>query len=86
MGNTEAFFWGAFGSFEVKVVAVFHVFLSTKPHPSRYQNLGFWITRILLVGVAGGLAIAYGIDKPIVAVHVGASAPIIITSFSQTQP
>jgi hypothetical protein len=51
--------------------------------PDRYKKVGFYIIRLLLAAVGGGLAIAYEIDKPILAANIGAATPAIIEALAQ---
>jgi hypothetical protein len=47
--------------------------------PGRYRKVGFWVTRFVLALIAGALAVAYEIDKPILAFNIGAATPLIVT-------
>lgn len=51
--------------------------------PHRYGRPSFWICRLLLTLIAGGLAVAYGVDKCIPALHIGASAPFILEALGR---
>jgi hypothetical protein len=51
--------------------------------PARYRSPLFWIVRLLLAVVGGGLALAYEIDKPLLAANIGAATPLIIRAFSE---
>lgn len=54
-----------------------------RPLPDRYWKTVFWVIRLLLAVIGGGLAVAYEIDKPLLAAHIGAATPIIIKAFSK---
>jgi hypothetical protein len=54
--------------------------------PVRYKRVPFYIVRLFLAAVAGGLAVAYGIQNPLLAVHVGAATPLILQTFARTVP
>ena len=83
MTDTEAFFWGVGGSVAVEVVAVLQFFSASRVRlPERYRRLGFWIARLALAVIAGGLAVAYDIDKRILAANIGAATPALIMTFA----
>ena len=87
MTGWEVFACGAGGSVAVEVVTAYRYF--SPPHaglPAFYQSWSFYIVRVLLALVAGGLAVAYGINQTILAIHIGAATPLIVQTFSQTQP
>jgi hypothetical protein len=77
MTPLATFLWGFAGSLAVEVVAL-NGYADRSRLPKRYKTVSFWIARVLLAVVAGGLAVAYGIQTPILAANVGISAPLII--------
>ena len=81
------FWWGFGGSAAIEIVTAARYYYP--PHsrlPSRYNSFTFYIVRLLLAVVAGGLAVAYQIDKPLLALHVGAATPLIMQALAQTTP
>lgn len=84
----ERFLLGCAGSIAVEVITIYRIYQGNPEKlPSRFRRGGYWVTRVLLVLVAGGLAWVYrGIDNPILAIHIGASAPLIIQAFAQRAP
>lgn len=80
------FLLGVFGSVAVEVLHVVSVYEAGKPLPSRYRRPGFWVARSLIALFAGVLAVAYDVRSPILAIHVGASTPIIIETFTRKPP
>jgi hypothetical protein len=79
----EQFLWGFVGSLTVEVVRI-HGYLSTAGRlPLRYRRPMFWVVRLLLAMTAGGLAIAYGIETPVLALHVGAATPLIVQALAK---
>ncbi|CAN5880336.1 hypothetical protein BH23PLA1_BH23PLA1_00230 [soil metagenome] len=78
--------FGLLGSAVVEVVRLVAIYEAGKTLPARYKKVGFWIVRSLLAITGGGLAVAYDIQSPILAVHIGASTPIIIETFSRRLP
>ena len=80
MTTFETFGWGFLGSAAVEVVTLIALYSSPlRRLPSRYRKTGFWITRAGLAVLAGFLAVAYEIDKRILAFNVGAATPLLIT-------
>ena len=51
--------------------------------PRRYRMVGFWIVRLVLALVAGGLTVALGVQKPLVAVMIGAGTPLILQQLTR---
>jgi hypothetical protein len=87
MKPTEAFLWGVAGSVAVEVVAVWkHYDGDGVELPARYKRVSFYITRILLAAIGGGLAVAYQVQAPFVALHIGAATPLIIRALTETTP
>ena len=66
----------------VEAVTLYQLVQVDRPLPQRYSRPLFWIVRLLVVIVAGGLAIAHDINKPILAANVGAAAPLIIQTLA----
>jgi hypothetical protein len=56
---------------------------SKKTLPDWYSDPKFWVLRGLLAVAAGGLAVLYEVDKPLLAVNIGASAPLLIQMLAQ---
>jgi hypothetical protein len=80
------FLWGLLGSVAVEVVRLIAIYEAGKALPARYRKRGFWIVRTLLALAGGGLAVAYDVQSPILAVHIGASTPIIVETFARRPP
>lgn len=78
MGLIVTFLYGALGSAAVEVIAWIHA-CDRLPQqlPRRYKQWTFWFSRIILACLAGGLAVAYNIQAPVLAINVGASAPLL---------
>jgi len=77
------FLWGAGGSVAVEIVTLWGYYEQDKNIPARYRQIGFWIVRVLLAIMAGGLALAYDIQKPLLAANIGAATPLIIRAFAE---
>ena len=85
MTNIEVFAWGMGGCLAVDVVAASQYFHTADgAFPARYRRPMFYLVRLLLAIIGGGLAIAYGIDKPLLAANIGAATPLIIQAFAQS--
>ena len=78
------FWWSAFGSFAVELGAAFLAVSENDGHlPRRFYRLGYVLTRLIMLPVAGVLAIAVGAASPMTAIYVGASAPLAIDRLRQ---
>ncbi len=87
MNTGEAFLWGAAGSLAVEVVRLYHLCDGQRFYcPARYRKFSFWLVRIMLASIAGGLVVAYEVETAILAMNIGASAPLIIAAFSSRLP
>jgi hypothetical protein len=86
MTDIERYIWGAFGSIAMELINILAIFQSGRKFPSRYRRIGFWVVRLLVAAVGGGLAYAYSIDNKILAIHVGAATPFIMQQLSRTLP
>jgi hypothetical protein len=79
----EQFLWGFLGSLTVEIVKI-HGYLSASGKlPLRYGSPMFWVARLLLATAAGGLAVAYDIKTPVLALHVGAATPLIVRALAK---
>jgi hypothetical protein len=79
-----AFWLGFGGSVSVEVIAACRYYYPpAAPFPKRYKHLGFYLLRFFVALIAGGLAASYQVQNPVVAIHIGASAPLIIGAFGQ---
>lgn len=78
------FLWGCGGSIAVEVITLYSVYQKAKIEiPERYQRVGFYVVRACLTLLAGGLALAYDIDKPLLALNIGAATPLLIQTFAE---
>jgi hypothetical protein len=80
------FFWGMLGSAAVEIATLWAYAGAGRALPKRYRKTAFWIVRALLTVVAGAIAVAYGLEKAIVCIHVGAATPIILQKFAEAIP
>jgi hypothetical protein len=78
------FLCGFGGSIAVEIVLLNQYLQEDRRRlPARYRNPVFWVVRILLAAVGGGLALAYEIDKALLAANIGAATPLIIKAFAE---
>jgi hypothetical protein len=85
--NWTVFFFGLIGGALAEVLKWWQ--LREAPTPPAYLKSGFyWIITVIMALVAGILAIAYGIDanKPVLAINVGVSAPLILKGLASVVP
>jgi hypothetical protein len=84
MTPVAVFLWGFAGSVAIEIASFANYFpIRSNYLPARYYSRGFWITRFLLAVVAGGLAVAYEIQKPLLAINVGASVPLLLNTLAR---
>jgi hypothetical protein len=86
MSWSEQFAWGFLGSMAVEVVTLFRLLQRSENHaplPSRYRSVLYWLVRLALAAVGGGLAVAYNIENPILAANIGAATPAIIMTLTR---
>jgi hypothetical protein len=81
----STFLWGAFGSAAVEVVGAFTALSQDEVVlPPKYRRPSYYVSRIVMAAVAGGVAVAQDITaKPWLALQIGAGAPLILTSIAQ---
>ena len=77
------FWWGVLGSAAVEIVTLLAYYEHDGELPPRYRQIGFWIVRLMLAFLGGGLAVAYEITKPLLAANIGAATPLIIKAFAE---
>ena len=83
MWALQQFLWGFLGSLAVEIVQIHCLLGASRRLPSRYSKPIYWIARLLLALTAGGLAVAYDIKTPVLALHVGAATPLIVQALAQ---
>lgn len=69
----------------VEIMSMHFILLNTNnPElPKRHKTIIFWCIRILVSVIAGGLAVAYNVDKELLAINIGASAPLLIGTLAR---
>lgn len=81
--DLRIFLLGAAGSLAVEVVNIIRVYEAGKPLSVRYKRPVFLSTRLVMAGIGGMLAWAYHIDNDVLAINIGASAPLIMQAFAK---
>lgn len=77
---------GVLGSVSVELLNVLRIYQAGHPFPSRYRKIGFWIVRSSLALIGGALACLYNPSSLVLALHIGASTPLLISAFAQSPP
>jgi predicted cobalt transporter CbtA len=91
MGMCEGFLWGVCGGFLAELLALFKIRqMPASTRPAWVRSPFYWIVTILMVLAGGGLVIIYlrsGVSiAAIVAVNLGASAPLLISQLVAQLP
>ena len=75
-----AFLWAAGGSLALEVISLYNEIKAERADglPAYYRSAVFWIVRLMVTGIAGGLAVAESASNALLAVNIGASAPAIL--------
>jgi hypothetical protein len=84
LSDLASFFWGFAGSVAVEIGTFYQAYM-TEPIrlPERYKRPDFWIVRLFLAVVAGGIAMAEGVNTEISAITVGAAAPLVLEKLAK---
>lgn len=77
------FVCGCGGSIAVEIINLHSVYQQdTIIIPERYKKPGYYVVRLFLTLLAGGLTLAYKIDQPLLALNIGAATPVLIQTFA----
>ena len=67
------------GPGRMHLIGLYSLYLKTNLEiRERYRRVGFYFVRIVLMVLARGLVLAYEVDKPLLAMNIGAAAPLMI--------
>ena len=82
---TLIFLWAAGGSLAVEVMSLYNEMKAERPTglPTYYKNLTFWLVRLIVASIAGGLAVAEAANSALIAINIGASAPALLQLLSR---
>ncbi len=74
------FLWAAGGSLALEIISLYNEIKAERATglPNYYKNPLFWVVRVLVTIIAGGLAVAERAASPLLAINIGASAPAIL--------
>lgn len=91
MGLLETFLWGLFGGVGAEVSVVFaHRHRAANDFPYWLKSWVYYISSLVMVFFGGGIAVAYASSgttlNAILAIQIGASAPLIFRKLSETIP
>jgi len=76
-----AFIWGAAGSIAIEIISLLAAIRrdgGMSGVPGYYKQPVFWFVRLLVMGIAGGMAVAETASNPLNAATIGASVPAIL--------
>jgi hypothetical protein len=87
----EYFIYGIFGGLLAELLGLYKLRTQAPAaFPSYLRSKFYWLVTIAMILAGGGLVLIYnksGLDlKPIIAVNIGASAPLILGALVQTTP
>ena len=91
MGLLETFLWGLFGGVGAEVSVVFAIrHRAANDFPYWLKSWVYYISSLAMVFFGGGIAVAYASSgttlNAILAIQIGASAPLIFRKLSETIP
>lgn len=91
MSLEEGFLFGIIGGFFAEIFGLFNLRRSSpNKFPTWIKYWHYWVITLLMIASGGLLVIVYiksGIDiKPIIAVNIGSSAPLIIQTLTAQAP
>lgn len=87
----EEFWYGILGGFFAELFGLWKLRQELKPNlPPYLRSWFYWIMTLLMIGTGGAVALVYvksGVSlSPLLAVNVGASAPLIIGGLTAAPP
>lgn len=89
MNHTIAFVWGIGGGLFVEILSWYKIRKCTKP-PHWFQSRFYWIGTFFMIIVGGILVVAHMHSEvsltPLLAINIGASAPLLIGTMAGTAP
>lgn len=83
----ETFLWGAFGSIALEVITFWRAVRRNRYIFSFEQRqIGYYVVRLVVAIIAGGVAVGVGAQSKLLAIHVGVAMPLIIEHFAKAPP
>ncbi len=87
MAAEACFFWGCFGSVSVAFATAYRdLYENGGVLPNIYKRPSFLFIRLMMVLIAGALAVAFGADHPLPAIYTGAAAPLMLDALCSCGP
>lgn len=92
MGDVEAFLFGFSGGAAAELLKWWNVRdeLKQKGLPEWSKSIVYWIVTITMILVGGGMVLVYmwsgAVLNAVLAVHIGASTPLIISGITRETP
>ncbi len=85
--NWSTFLFGILGGVLAEVLKWWQLKESITP-PQYLKSTFYWVITVIMALVGGALALAYGVDasKPVLAINVGVSAPLILKGLASVVP
>ena len=69
----------------VEILMIYQMFDSPQIEiPAKYTMVAFWVVRLLVAVIAGGVAVARNADSPRVALEIGAATPLIVNAIAHS--
>lgn len=82
--------FAAFGAIGMQLVSLMEIKNIPKTERPDFKDFFYWLPFIVAPFVGGGLALAYiypaDVLKPLVAINIGVSAPLILRSMASINP
>lgn len=75
---------GVFGSVIIEAIVILRYYQRSGRLPRYYRKVGFWVVRTVIALAAGILAVLYNPENPLLAVHIGVSTPLIVSTMAGT--
>lgn len=87
----EAFLWGIGGGFAAEMLGWYKLRqILHKDCPDFAKSIPYWILTIIMIILGGGLVYTYVMSgfkfKPLLAINVGATAPLILEALTRQAP
>jgi hypothetical protein len=87
----DVFIWGAIGGVGAEIAGLFELrHRAPRELPDYLKSWFYWGTTAVMVALGGGLASAYSSSgdsiTAVLALNIGASAPLILRSLAATAP
>ncbi len=77
---------GVFGSVALELINILRVYEAGRVFPARYRRLGYWVVRLMVAIVAGGVAVVLKANSDYLSFYTGMTAPALIIAMSRRPP